>query len=388
VRSVGTSLCHTAEAWFVSVVAVKTNINKLMNTKSNLLSLTTIPIIRRGILTGVKILLLLACAISRASAGEPAQVTELMTKALENVPGKEVTMITVVYPPGSVDPVHRHNASTFVYVLEGSIVMQMEGGKKVTLHPGETFYEDPNDVHLVGRNASDTIPAKFLVFLVKEKGAPILVPVKNEDGKPQENKLSHAKLADAIDFHMSKSQKLSTPHDSTMKTLIIYNDVASAVRANAALQNSARNTDLAVRWNAHFWQIDMLQFSANAKDALRDALDAHLIVIAAPSAKSSALWLLNWLEHWGNCHQIKEAALALMGDESPDFLGTPAVDNFSRLTRRHGLGLILADSRSGKDQLNFIERSLNEKKLLACKPALFMQDGQIQQPYECWGINE
>jgi quercetin dioxygenase-like cupin family protein len=132
-----------------------------------------IPGIRRRISTAAKIFLLLSCASSLASAGEPAQVTELMTKALADVPGKEVTMITVDYPPGSVDPVHRHNASTFVYVLEGSIVMQMEGGKKMTLHPGETFYEDPNGVHLVGQNASDTTPAKFLALLVKDQGAPI-----------------------------------------------------------------------------------------------------------------------------------------------------------------------------------------------------------------------
>jgi quercetin dioxygenase-like cupin family protein len=112
-----------------------------------------------------------------ASAAEPVEVTELMTKALANVPGKEVTMITVQYAPGAADPIHRHNASAFVYVLEGSIVMQMKGGEKVTLKPGQTFYEAPDGVHLVGRNASDTVPAKFLVFLVKEKGAPVLVPV-------------------------------------------------------------------------------------------------------------------------------------------------------------------------------------------------------------------
>ena len=81
-------------------------------------------------------------------------------------------MITVDYPPGGADPVHRHYASAFVYVLEGSIVMQMKGGEKVTLHPGDTFYEDPAGIHLVGKNASDTKPAKFLVFLVKDKGAP------------------------------------------------------------------------------------------------------------------------------------------------------------------------------------------------------------------------
>jgi quercetin dioxygenase-like cupin family protein len=123
--------------------------------------------------------LLLGGAIPPAhAAAEEAKVTQLMTRPLEGVPGKEVTMITVEYPPGSVDPVHRHNAATFVYVLEGAIEMQMEGGPKVALHPGDTFYEDPNGVHLVGRNLSDTEPAKFVVVLVKNQGAPILVPVK------------------------------------------------------------------------------------------------------------------------------------------------------------------------------------------------------------------
>jgi quercetin dioxygenase-like cupin family protein len=116
--------------------------------------------------------------MARASAAEPVRVTELMTKALADVQGKEVAIITVEYAPGGADPVHRHNASAFVYVLEGSIVMQMKGSKEVTLHPGGTFYEDPSGVHLVGKNASNTAPAKFLVFLVKDKGAPILVPVK------------------------------------------------------------------------------------------------------------------------------------------------------------------------------------------------------------------
>jgi len=113
----------------------------------------------------------------QAEAADQVKVTDLMTKDLVNFPGKEVTMITVDYPPGGADPVHRHNASAFVYVLEGSIVMQMKGEKEVTLHPGETFYEDPEGVHLVGKNASDTKPAKFVVFLVKNKGAPILIPV-------------------------------------------------------------------------------------------------------------------------------------------------------------------------------------------------------------------
>src|SRR5215475_12630320 len=107
---------------------------------------------------------------------QEAQVTPLVSKDLSDFPGKEGLMITVVYPPGSSDPIHRHNAHAFVYVLEGSIVMQVKGGKEVTLTPGQTFYEGPSDVHVIGRNASQTEPAKFVVFLVKDKNAPVLVP--------------------------------------------------------------------------------------------------------------------------------------------------------------------------------------------------------------------
>ena len=112
-----------------------------------------------------------------ASQALQASVTPLTSKDLPEFPGKEVLMITVEYPPGSVDPIHRHNAHAFVYVLEGSIIMQVKGGKEVTLTPGQTFYEGPNDVHVVGRNASSTTPAKFVVFFIKDKGAPALVPV-------------------------------------------------------------------------------------------------------------------------------------------------------------------------------------------------------------------
>jgi quercetin dioxygenase-like cupin family protein len=117
-------------------------------------------------------------AAPQAAADPEAQVTELMSKDLPDFPGKEGLMITVVYPPGSSDPIHRHNADAFVYVLEGSIVMQVKGAKEVTLTPGQTFYEGPNDVHVVGRNASKTKPAKFIVLLLKSKGAPVLVPEK------------------------------------------------------------------------------------------------------------------------------------------------------------------------------------------------------------------
>ncbi|PTR14484.1 quercetin dioxygenase-like cupin family protein [Nitrosospira sp. Nsp2] len=102
-------------------------------------------------------------------------VTPLISKDLAGVSGKEVEMYTVDFPPGYSSPVHRHNAQVFLYVLEGSIVTQVKGGKEITLVPGQSYYEDPNDIHTVSRNASRTKPAKFLVFLIKEKGAPSLV---------------------------------------------------------------------------------------------------------------------------------------------------------------------------------------------------------------------
>jgi len=111
------------------------------------------------------------------SQAPQAAVTSLTSKDLPEFPGKEVLMITVDYPPGSMDPIHRHNAHAFIYVLEGSIVMQVKGGKEVTVTAGQTFYEGPDDVHVVGKNASSTKPAKFVVFFVKDKGAPVVTPV-------------------------------------------------------------------------------------------------------------------------------------------------------------------------------------------------------------------
>jgi quercetin dioxygenase-like cupin family protein len=119
----------------------------------------------------------LLCAAGGRLTAQQAEVTPLMTKELADIPGKEALMITVVYPPGGADPVHRHNAHGFIYVLEGSVVMQVKGGKPVTLTAGQTFYEGPDDIHVVGRSASSTKPAKLLVLLLKNKGAPVLVPV-------------------------------------------------------------------------------------------------------------------------------------------------------------------------------------------------------------------
>ena len=126
-------------------------------------------------MTIAKLVLMLVCLMSVTLEPKEAKVTPLLSKDLTDLSGKEGLMITVEYPPGSSDPIHRHNAHAFVYVLEGSIVMQVRGGKEVTLTPGQTFYEGPSDVHVVGRNASQTKPAKFVVFLVKDKGAPVLV---------------------------------------------------------------------------------------------------------------------------------------------------------------------------------------------------------------------
>src|SRR5215472_16221943 len=120
--------------------------------------------------------LVLLCLMTGKAMAEEPKVTPLMSKDLAGYPGKEVLMITVEHAPGGSSAIHRHNAQAFVYVLEGSVVMQLKGGQQVTLTPGQTFYEGPDDVHVVDRNASGTNPAKFLVLLIKDKGAPALVP--------------------------------------------------------------------------------------------------------------------------------------------------------------------------------------------------------------------
>jgi len=127
-------------------------------------------------MTFAKLIVGLVCLVPSALIAQEAKVTPLLSKDLTNLPGKEGLMISVEYPPGSSDPIHRHFAHAFVYVLEGSIVMQVRGGKETTITAGQTFYEGPGDVHVVGRNASQTEPARFVVFLVKDKGAPVLVP--------------------------------------------------------------------------------------------------------------------------------------------------------------------------------------------------------------------
>ena len=121
--------------------------------------------------------LILLCVMTVTAMAQEPKVTSLMSKELPESPGREALMITVEHAPGGSSAIHRHNAHAFVYVLEGSVVMQLKGGQQVTLTPGQTFYEGPDDVHVIDQNASSTQPAKFLVVLIKDKGAPAVVPV-------------------------------------------------------------------------------------------------------------------------------------------------------------------------------------------------------------------
>jgi quercetin dioxygenase-like cupin family protein len=107
-----------------------------------------------------------------------AAVKELMTRDVVGASGKEIRMLTVEYIPGGASLAHRHNAQVFVYVLEGAVKMQVAGGPLLTLGPGETFYEGPDDIHTVSANASATKPARILVFMIKNAGAPVTMPAK------------------------------------------------------------------------------------------------------------------------------------------------------------------------------------------------------------------
>jgi quercetin dioxygenase-like cupin family protein len=131
---------------------------------------------KRRLMTIKLVALVVLCLMAGSAVAQEPKITSLMSKDLPENPGREALMITVEHAPGGSSAIHRHNAHAFVYVLEGSVVMQLKGGQQVTLTPGETFYEGPDDVHVVDRNASSTQPAKFLVLLIKDKGAPALVP--------------------------------------------------------------------------------------------------------------------------------------------------------------------------------------------------------------------
>jgi quercetin dioxygenase-like cupin family protein len=161
---------HEEDRGIASVVGNPTPLDGVIRRKANMSMIGK---------TGKQILLVCGVMLAQHAAGAPAAVvTPLLTRDLPNIPGKEVLMINVEYPPGAVDPVHKHDAHAFVYVVEGSIVMGVKGGKEVTLTKGQTFYEGPNDIHTVGRNASNTQPARFVVTLIKDKGVDFFIPVK------------------------------------------------------------------------------------------------------------------------------------------------------------------------------------------------------------------
>jgi quercetin dioxygenase-like cupin family protein len=124
----------------------------------------------------MKAILIVLCVIAGTAVAGGQKVTPLMSKDLPQLAGKEGVMLTVDYAPGASGSIHRHNADAFVYVLDGSVVMQVRGQKPVTLTAGQTFYEGRDDIHVVDRNASTTQPAKILVVLVKDKDAPVLIP--------------------------------------------------------------------------------------------------------------------------------------------------------------------------------------------------------------------
>src|SRR5262245_61807245 len=132
---------------------------------------------KEATMTTKLIALILLCLMTGTSMAQEPKITPLMSKDLAECPGKEAVMITVEHAPGGSTVSHRHDAHAFVYVLEGSVVQQLTGGEQVTLTPGQTFYEGPDDGHPVDRNSSTTEPAKFLVVLIKNKDAPVLVPV-------------------------------------------------------------------------------------------------------------------------------------------------------------------------------------------------------------------
>lgn len=123
-----------------------------------------------------KLLLLAPFVFGLAHASDGKVITPMLLKELTDLPGKEALMLTVDYAPGSEDAVHRHDAHAFLYVLQGSVVMQLQGSEPVTLKAGQVFYEGPKDLHLVGRNASKTEPAKFVVVLIKNRGVEAVLP--------------------------------------------------------------------------------------------------------------------------------------------------------------------------------------------------------------------
>ena len=122
------------------------------------------------------IMVLLAVGAAIPALAQTSTVNSLFQTDVDDVSNQEIVVLEVRYPPGVKSASHRHNAHTVVYVLEGTVIMQVAGGERKTLTAGQVFYENPNDIHSVSMNASDTEPARILVYFLKEKGAPVTQP--------------------------------------------------------------------------------------------------------------------------------------------------------------------------------------------------------------------
>ncbi len=186
---------------------------------------------------------------------------------------------------------------------------------------------------------------------------------------------------------MSKRTKLNS-HNLPVKALIIYQDFASAAKANAILQHSTQNSDACVNWNIRPWRVDMLKFPSTAEEALGDAAEAHLIVFVGRFVGSLPFWLQHWLEHWAKCRQIQTAALAVLRGENGDALSAPATQQLSQFAKQHGLSFIVDDSLTVEAAAKFSARNVpaDEARPPLTQPRL--ADVAIYHSYRHWGINE
>jgi hypothetical protein len=191
---------------------------------------------------------------------------------------------------------------------------------------------------------------------------------------------------------MIKFHQLSQSQDSTMKALIIYDDFASAAKANATLQHSAQKADCAVEWNIQPWRVDLLKFPPTADEALIEALDAHLIVFASRSTQSLPFWLERWLEQWAKYRQIKDAALAVVNEGSPKTLTSASTKaDLSQFARRHDLNVIFDDDitsipSSIEDRPSSIEGHLHEHEMSMSPFLPQTLDTKIRDAYRGWSI--
>jgi hypothetical protein len=187
---------------------------------------------------------------------------------------------------------------------------------------------------------------------------------------------------------MSKLHSLHTAHGPAMKALIIYDNFAFAAKANTMLQQAADRTDAAMHWNIRPWRVDSLNMVRNADEALMDATDTHLIVFAGHRAQSIPSWLLDWLERWVACRQIKDAAFAVIGGRNGETLSASASPELSRFAERHGLSFITDDGFIVNDGEQFQTRSEPEDELSPSLVHSRFMDAPVGHAYRGWGIND